>query len=271
MNLLVASQKNLASKNLADELLAQVKFEEQTKNILYSKELDTYLYYIQQDIIDFDIKAFLEYKKTLEKDIRLLIVLCTHQSESKTSSILVHPCGNFEENDRGGEKNKLSIAPAEAVSSIFKIIKQEQERLKDYNIGLEQTHHGPTLNIPTMYLEIGSTDKEYSDRQAIKIIIESLIEFLKQKPETYEQVAFCIGGTHYAPKFLKYLEQNNSVAIGHILTKHHNITKQTIELGLNNTLPKPNIVLIDWKGLSGEKRQTAVKILEELKMPYKKL
>ena len=46
----------------------------------------------------------------------------------------------------------------------------------DYDITLETTHHGPVLQKPTLYVEIGSTEDRWSDRIAARVWAETITE-----------------------------------------------------------------------------------------------
>jgi D-tyrosyl-tRNA(Tyr) deacylase len=63
-----------------------------------------------------------------------------------------------------------------------------------------------------------------------------------------------LGGPHYLPNFTNKLVDTD-IAIGHACPKHHihNLTKELLQQAIDKTIPKPEMVLLDWKGLGPNK------------------
>ena len=93
--------------------------------------------------------------------------------------------------------------------------------LKDQAIGLpfgvtfEVTHHGPYLETPTLFIEIGSSEASWGDRDAARAIARSLTEVrVVAGPR-----AIGIGGGHYAPRFTEVC-LTKRISFGHMLPVH---------------------------------------------------
>ena len=84
-----------------------------------------------------------------------------------------------------------------------------------YSISFEVTHHGPYVDVPTMYLEIGSDESHWGDEVAAGVLIDSL---LSAEVSDYP-VVIGVGGGHYAPRFTD-LALSTKVDIGHMVPNY---------------------------------------------------
>ncbi|CEG13072.1 putative D-tyrosyl-tRNA(Tyr) deacylase [groundwater metagenome] len=208
--------------------------------------------------------------------IDLIIVASRHKSESKMPTLCVHSPGNFNDARQGGNERTLAIAPAlytrEAIIE-FKKQQEQQQSLSEYDVTLEVTHHGPTLNFPIMFVEVGSSEEQWNDLNACEAaasVIKRLCNAdINIGNENKVNVAIGIGGNHYASKFTKIL-LNEEIAFGHIMPKY-NFNEEMIEQMISKTIPKPEIALIDWNGLNGEQRKKAVKRIEGENLEWRKV
>jgi D-aminoacyl-tRNA deacylase len=155
----------------------------------------------------------------IEKTIRadeneLIVVLSKHSSEKKVRSLTVHPVGNFDTNDLGGEKFRMSYYNARFARSILMNVHKYAQGM-DYEVTYEATHHGPYSDNPIIFVEIGSTDVEYNDRDAGLVMARSVNEAYEDDVE----VLCGIGGLHYATKFTS-LAMRENIAMGHIASKY---------------------------------------------------
>ncbi len=208
--------------------------------------------------------------------IDLIIVASRHKSESKMPTLCVHSPGNFNDARLGGNERILSIAPAlytrEAIIE-FKKQQEQQQSISEYDVTLEATHHGPTLNLPIMFVEVGGSEEQWNDLNACEaaanVIKHLYYADLNIENKNKVKVAIGIGGNHYASKFTKIL-LNENIAFGHIMPKY-NFNEEMIEQMLSKTIPKPDIALIDWNGLNSEQRKKAVNKLEQTNLEWRKV
>ena len=95
-------------------------------------------------------------------DADLLIFLSRHYSANPVPVLTVHVTGNFGAADVGGTPRTLApAAPAMMQATLRELRKHCPE---GYRVSYEVTHHGPTgLSHPSFFVEIGSTEKEWTD------------------------------------------------------------------------------------------------------------
>jgi D-aminoacyl-tRNA deacylase len=137
---------------------------------------------------------------------------------------------------------------------------------------MEATHHGPLIDRPCMFIEVGSTENEWRDSKAGFVIAKAISEAIDEfKLNPYNEVAIAIGGPHYCPNFNKLQEKSN-VAISHVIPQYaFPLTEEMVKEAVARTEEEVDLVVLDWKGLGGEEHRSRVKeILGKLYLPYKK-
>jgi len=154
----------------------------------------------------------------------------------------------------------------------------EQEvspRLSKFSIDLEITHHGPNLNVPLIFMELGSSKQEWSIKEAGELvanaIINSVFKYLEFKEEESQQVGLGFGGTHYAPNFKRLISTNN-IALSFICPKYYiqELNENLIEMMIANTLEKIDFFIIDWKGTNSQDKKHLIPLLEKFNIPFRK-
>lgn len=208
----------------------------------------------------------------LDKQIQadLFIFATKHESESKIPSLCVHSPGNWSKAELGGQDRKLCIAPALHLRSAFlKLVELNKEYKLNFDVVQECTHHGPYLEKPTMFIEIGSSLEQWKNKIAGKIIVETIFSIISTSPEKCK-IAFGIGGLHTTPNFKKLLYKG--IAVGHVCPKYmlRYLDKDLILQAIKKTHPKNDLIVLDWKGLKQHK-QKIVAMLNELNLDYKRI
>ena len=208
-----------------------------------------------------------------------LIFASRHTSKAARPAFLTHVTGNWSgEAEFGGEPNELCIASALLLKAgyITLLKNSKKQSLLDFSIDMEVTHHGPTnLNKPLIFMELGSTKKEWSIKEAGKFVANSIINTIKTyldlKKESNQIIGLGFGGTHYAPNFQRLIKENN-IALSFICPKYYiqDLNKEMISKMINNTMEKINFFIIDWKSVNAEDKQHLIPILEEFDIPIKK-
>lgn len=203
----------------------------------------------------------------------MVIFASKHKSEKSEKTLSVHSPGNFREVWGGGKEGRLSPSSALFNKHLFEVLKDEASKSElRYNVTLECTHHGPLLDVPSVFIEIGGSEIEWKDRKASFVIAKTIrraIETYKENP--YQEVGFGIGGPHYCPVFNK-LQDKSNVAIAHIIPKYvAPITEEMILEAFNQTIEEVDFAVIDWKGIGkSEERQAIIDILEKNYIPWKR-
>lgn len=252
---IIISKKDPAGMNIA-ECLSNIAL----------KNLNAEVYEVEKESIfneDIDRKI----------DADLFIFATKHQSAKEIHSLSCHTPGNWSKAEEGGKDKKLCVAPAAYLKEIFLLL-NNINNLGEFEVTMECTHHGPYLEKPCFFIEIGSNEQQWNNKRAGEIIAKVIFEFLtKLKNNTLKEnykIAFAIGGTHYLAALNKF-QLNSDIAIGHTCPKYQlsNLDEEMILQALNKTKEKVDFVLVDWKGL-GKEKQKIIYLLNKLKIEYKR-
>ncbi|RLG73032.1 MAG: hypothetical protein DRO11_00705 [Methanobacteriota archaeon] len=188
----------------------------------------------------------------LEKHFKVekIIFISKHESKTGKPCLTVHTPGNIGlEAKHGGRPGELAISHPLCIQEALKTLGEEAARigLGEYQVSLEATHHGPTgLRVPTLFIEIGSSQKEWMDKKAASIVAQAAINTSYVDNRVFE--AFVgVGGPHYAPNFTRVTLGGRLV--GHIIPKHHleDITQEILLQAIKKTVGCVGVIL-DWKG-----------------------
>jgi len=203
-----------------------------------------------------------------------IIFASKHESEKKEKSLSIHPPGNWRDAQLGGEQGKVCPTSALFFKQAFKKLKQNAEEydLDDYNVTMECTHHGPKINKPCLFFEIGSSIPEWTDRRAGFVVAKTINEIIKEfRPNPYNEIAVGIGGPHYCPVFNK-VQLNSNVALSHIIPQYVLPLKdEMIKQAITKTVEEVDFVLVDWKGVGvSEHRQQLIEVLEKNYIAWKR-
>jgi len=77
---------------------------------------------------------------------------------------------------------------------------QEEMNLK-YEVCYECTHHGPSLDVPTMFVELGSSPRQWKDSEAAEAVARGAMA--AASTENSYPTVLGIGGPHYNMKFTR--------------------------------------------------------------------
>jgi D-aminoacyl-tRNA deacylase len=203
-----------------------------------------------------------------------VIFASRHKSEKREKTLSIHAPGNWKEVWGGGEPGKICKSSALFQKHLFSILNQEKENanLKNYSVTMEVTHHGPLIEKPCVFIEVGGSEEEWRDKRASFVIAKTIrraIETWRENP--YHEIAVGIGGPHYCPNFNK-IQLKSNVAISHIIPQYvQPITEEMILESISKTLEEVDFVVLDWKGLGkAENRQKVIDILEKNYISWKK-
>jgi len=187
-----------------------------------------------------------------------------HQSEKGNLSLCTHCPGNWAKAEAGGEDKKLCIAPALYLRQGFLLLHEfckDNEEL-DHEVTLEVTHHGPLIDKPAMFIEIGSKEKDWENDEAGVILAKVIHKLLTEQAPKIEageysnvKIGIGIGGPHYCSNFNKKVMEKD-VAFGHIVPKYmlENLDEKMLKQAIERTKEKVDFIVLDWKGL-GSARQ----------------
>ncbi|MCL2296138.1 MAG: D-aminoacyl-tRNA deacylase [Methanomassiliicoccaceae archaeon] len=144
-----------------------------------------------------------------------VVFMSRHSAASGEASLTVHPIGNFRENKFGGRERMLVRSnPALMSDALRKIVRYND--LSDFRVCFEVTHHGPWLDKPTFFIEIGSDERNWGNEAAAGILSDVILDM---EPNDYD-VAVGVGGGHYAPRFTE-VALSFEINFGHMLPNYH--------------------------------------------------
>lgn len=252
--LIVASKLDKAAINITTNLsqFGDFKFYLIDDQVLYTENLDL--------------------EKINQHDF--IIFASRHESEKKEKTLSVHAPGNWRLAEYGGEKGKVCPASALFMKQIFeKLVSNAREHhMEHYKVCMEATHHGPLIDKPCLFIEIGSTEEEWTDRRAGFVIAKTIADAISGfKENPYNEIAIAIGGTHYCAGFNKIQESSN-VAISHVIPQYaFPLSEDMVKEALEKTEEEVDFALLDWKGLgNAEQRQRVLDILGKLYVNHKR-
>ena len=206
-------------------------------------------------------------------NLELVVFISRHSSVSGTPTLSVHTPGNLGEAELGGLTRRVSVSPANAMRDALKAMMQFKEEMRlSYEVSYECTHHGPSLNMPTMFAELGSSPKQWNDLKAAEAVAHAAMKAISKLGESQAKAALGMGGPHYSEKFTR-IALESEIAFGHMIPKYAvpyidvEILRQCVE----KTLETVEFVVLDWKGIKGEHKSKLVEMLEEIGVPFKKV
>lgn len=187
----------------------------------------------------------------------LLLFPTTHRSEKDVQSICVHAPGNFGDAALGGVACRLCPTNPQVLRFLWENLKQQFADVSTHKVVMEATHHGPVLDVPTIFVEIGSNEASWQNPVFGKKVAAALLSLFNSDISAIQKrfvPAFGIGGPHYAPNFLKCMQETN-YAVGHLCAKYAvgELTEELIKEAITKSNAK--IVLLDGKGLGGKKQE----------------
>lgn len=205
-------------------------------------------------------------------DADIFVFATRHYSSAGVPALATHSIGNWGRAEFGGKDS--TICPT--LPSLLKLFLQNLAAVaKSENyageVVQEATHHGPFLEKPAVFIEVGSTEKEWKDEKLASMVADSLIgglgDYVALEQDFKPVIA--LGGLHYARSFRKLMLESE-FAVGHICPKHalNLLTPQLLQQAMESCYPKKAAtVALDWKGL-GQEKQRIKELLESSGIEY---
>lgn len=237
---LIYSSLDVAGKNIASKI---------------SKECNYKLTEVNESLLTFNPK---------EKN-KIYLFLSKHKSKERVKALTCHHPANWTSfSEYGGESFNCSFCAPSVIKGLAQEIQKRMNRLEEYEFTLEVSHHGPTPDVPVIFVEIGSCEEDWGNEIAGEIIAESIMEF---KPSIEGEIVMSVGGPHYAPNFTKWLKEYR---IGHVIPKYavDELNYDAFVKGIEKSTEKIEKVLIDWKGLNPEQRIKIIDFCDKYGIEY---
>ncbi|KAI7986009.1 D-aminoacyl-tRNA deacylase [Camellia lanceoleosa] len=163
-----------------------------------------------------------------------VIFLSKHTAASNRPALTVHPIGVphlcQDEVPPAGGKPGWAAPPNPRIGPwlrLLKAIAESHNLIPEFEVTLEATHHGPEINSPTMFVEIGNTEEYWKRQDAAQAIALLVWEGLGlgggaavgdwSRNNGQRKILLGIGGGHYAPWHMDIVLKGH-VWVGHLLS-----------------------------------------------------
>jgi len=183
------------------------------------------------------------------------VFLSKHAAESEVLALTCHSTGNFSDAKFGGNSRQVAIPHPNLQKSYLQRLWQKRDDFSKFQITIEATHHGPTsLNKPTIFIEIGTTEKQWKDVTLCDSIAKIVVDVVKTTQKS-NPVAICFGGTHYPDKFTNEII-HGKFALGTVVPKHAlDFLDDELFLHILKRNKMAKTALLDWGGLGPNKQK----------------
>jgi len=256
--IILFTSKNIASKNIAEKLIENHGFDKTEENKWKCGETE---------MIETNAETVLDVPTDYDTD--LILVLSTHKSKAGGRMITAHFPGNWNDAKFGGTPKTLNVAYGSKLKLLIQELKEANSEL-DWPLFIEADHHGPTCNVPIMFVEIGSTEEEWKNEEAAEVVAKAVSEFLK-KDGKFESV-LGIGGGHYSREFTKLLLESE-LAVGHVAPKYaiDQLDESVFMQAIEKNVEKIEKVIILKKETNSSQKKKIIELVEKCGLTYELL
>ncbi len=272
--LLVHSTKDIAGVNIAKSLHERLSFKDTDKTY---EDSPVYEIEIQgKRVLHVTLKEESVRAQNLAVDFpdaELAVFVSRHSSQSGKPTLSVHTPGNLGDAEMGGFPRQISVSPAVAMQTALKALSHmRNEKNLGYDVSYEGTHHGPSLPVPTMFVELGSSEVQWRDEAAAEVVGQAAIEAIAGFEKAAGAAVLGVGGTHYNEKFTK-MALDGQAAFGHMIPKYAiphmdaNMLRQCVE----RTYERVDRAVLDWKGIRGEEKPALTALFDEIGLKTEKV
>ncbi|MEA3281310.1 MAG: D-aminoacyl-tRNA deacylase [Euryarchaeota archaeon] len=215
----------------------------------------------------------------------LIIFASKHKSDSSKQLFSAHFTGNVSDAKFGGNPHELAPAASQLLRPVLHSMRDlATDADTGYDVSMESTHHGPTaLAVPSIYIEIGSTEAEWVDPDAGRIAASAILDMdlnldihLDSTLDSNSNhdldseactsgypVAVGFGGGHYAHRQTKLIFET-AITFGHNFPKYQ---LDNLDDGLiRDALLKSNadFAYFDRKSMNAAQRNRISAVIEDL-------
>ena len=145
-----------------------------------------------------------------------LVFPSIHRSERNVRCLTVHPLGNPGPTaEVGGRPRTLDPTDPLRMTALLRALAERAAPI-GLSATFEATHHGPEVELPAFFAEIGYGEDDGPSDAAVRVLAD---EIPRIEVDLRDRAALGIGGGHYAPHFTD-LALRRSWAFGHLLSRH---------------------------------------------------
>jgi D-aminoacyl-tRNA deacylase len=154
--------------------------------------------------------------RTLREASPTLVFPSIHRSERNVSCLTVHPLGNpGPRAEVGGRPRTLVPADPRRMAASLRLLNEGAAPL-GWAATYEATHHGPEVDLPAFFIEIGYGELPSPPPSVVRVLADVISRTVV---DSADRVALAVGGGHYVPHFTD-LTLRRAWAFGHILSRH---------------------------------------------------
>jgi D-aminoacyl-tRNA deacylase len=169
------------------------------------------------------------------ESVREAIFPSRHSAASGQASLTLHPIGipHLPLGELGpyGGIGGQAPPPNSRLAGWWRMLQQrwsDNPELSNFDLSLEVTHHGPYLDAPSLFIEVGSTEATWGHMGAAQLLATIIHDGLFDTPSntSWDEslhrdslVLVTLGGGHYAPR-ANVLAGYEGVWLGHMLATY---------------------------------------------------
>ncbi len=250
----VVTRKEMASATIGDALLRTGAFSRVADNLFCAGK--DYLYWHDEELV----KA-----TSLDAlfDAQCFVFCYRHRSEKSVVSYSVHFVGNPTAEVWGsGDPEALGVAHPSFAAHMLRCLKEVAS--DGVQVTYEATHHGPTsVRTPLLFLELGSTEAQWSDASRGAAIAQAVLRFMRSAPAKLP-VALGFGGGHYPDRFTRRA-LSGEYAFSHMFSKYaveKGLSAEVVAQALERSAEPVDVALFDKSCGSAEQRAPILALLD---------
>jgi D-aminoacyl-tRNA deacylase len=187
--------------------------------------------------------------------ITRVLFLSKHSAASGKRSLTVHSVGNLGGDAKfGGQPRRIVPPDPEAATALLRALSDVAPGC-GASATFESTHHGPVLEVPALFVEVGSTLADWRNDAMAEAVARAVLGAwmpLADRPPAGEAVAG-VGGGHYHPKHTDFARRTGT-PVGHLVPDHALADTDDATLDQVVALTGARRVLIDGRSLTARDR-----------------
>jgi D-aminoacyl-tRNA deacylase len=265
MRLLLWTAEDPASLRLAGALVGAGHFQEAQGDgsLRLDRRFDAALARIEGSLLtaDFVSRAL---EATAGATFERALFLSKHSAASGTTAFTVHPIGNLgEATALGGAPHSLAPADPAGQTRLLIALGGEAKAL-GVAATFEATHHGPQMDIPSMFVEVGSSPKDWQSQPLCAAVARAVVSgYLEEERVDAAPCAIGLGGGHYAPRHTDRARRQGT-AFGHLIPGYALEGLDEAVLRRAAELSRATVAFVDSKNAPPQALERAVRAAEGL-------
>ncbi|MDO8627570.1 MAG: D-aminoacyl-tRNA deacylase, partial [Candidatus Diapherotrites archaeon] len=181
-----------------------------------------------------------------------------HANKSGQAEFTVHALANWGKAEFGGKDKNVCKSSGVLMRNYFEGLEKFRKEfgLEEYRVALEADHHGPWVSEkPVVFIEFGGSEKQWADKNAARVLVETILSCTKLENLQNWIPAIGLGGTHYCDNFVKVLQRSN-YCFSHICPKYGlpEFDENSLQQCLEKSAEKIQAIVLDAKGLADKER-----------------